>query len=64
MKAWAIKHWRGGLYIDTVRRTRREAIDTFLQNFFRGSASSRRKKWNDDRKYHVHRVVRVNVETD
>lgn len=30
---WAIQHWRGHLYVETVRRTRREAISAFIEQF-------------------------------
>lgn len=62
MKAWAIKHWNGGLYVDTVRRTKREAIEVFKCKFYRGSGEKREKNWKDDSRYKIHRAVKVSVE--
>lgn len=31
--AWAMKHWRQGLYPDTVRGTRRETIQAFRERY-------------------------------
>jgi hypothetical protein len=64
MKAWAIKHWSRGLYPDTIRRTRAEAIECFMGLFLPGTAADRKKKWRDDSRYGVHRAVRVSVEID
>jgi hypothetical protein len=59
MRAWAIKHWDKGLYIDTVSRTRAEAIRKFKLGYV-GAMDS----WKDDSKYGVHRAVRVAVEIE
>lgn len=56
MLAWAIKHWDKGLYIETVRRTRAESIAAFKEQFGIDDAT-----WKDNRKYGVHRTVRVTV---
>lgn len=52
--AWAVKHWNGGIYIDTVRRTRWEAVAAFKKLY---GISNRR--WCKD--YGVHRPVKVAV---
>lgn len=62
MRGWAIKHWTGGIYIDTVRRTRREAVEAFLQNYFRGSSIRRWTQWRDQ--HPANRAVRVSVEPE
>lgn len=54
--AWAVRHWRQGIYIDTVRRTRREAIEAFREQF----------NFSDDElaamlRYGVNKAVRVVV---
>lgn len=56
MRAWAIKHWDKGLYIDTVSRTRAEAVEKFKRGYV-----GARKDWKLDSKYGVHRAVRVQV---
>jgi hypothetical protein len=55
-RAWAIRHWRGGVYIDTVRRTRSEAVAAFKKQF-----RVTGKKWDHDRRWGIHRAVRVAV---
>lgn len=56
--AWAIKHWRRGLYKETVRATRREAIKSFKKQF--GVSD---KEWRRYCGGGVHRAVRVAVAT-
>jgi hypothetical protein len=53
---WAIKHWNGGIYADTVRRTRKEAIEAFVSQFV-----PRGKSWKSESEYGVHRAIRVEV---
>ncbi len=55
-RAWAVRHWNGGLYVETIRRTRAEAIASFKEQFGVGDA-----EWRDDAKYGVHRAVHVLV---
>lgn len=33
VKGWAITHWDKGIYIDTVRATRKESIKAFEENY-------------------------------
>jgi hypothetical protein len=56
VNGWAIRHWRGRIYVDTVCRTRRDSIATF-QKAYRVSD----KTWKDHSKYGVHRAVKVTV---
>lgn len=51
---WAIRHWNYGLYVDTVRRTRNEAIAAFMEIYGVGN-----RRWDHDRRYRVHKPVRV-----
>lgn len=60
MLGWAIKHWKGHLYIETVSRTRKEAIDTFQTQFYLGSSARRRKEWR--KQYPANKAVRVKIE--
>lgn len=56
MIAWAIEHVSKGIYIETVRRTRREATQAFKEQF--GVSD---KEWS----YYVcrsHTAVKVKVE--
>lgn len=32
-EAWAISHWIKGVYLDSIRATRREAIEYFRENY-------------------------------
>jgi len=57
MIAWAIKHWTGEIYIDTVRRTRSEAKSSFFEQF-----GFDEKKWKTDSRFGVHRIIRVDVQ--
>lgn len=57
MRAWAIKHWLQGIYVDTVSRTRHGAIECFMQNYMRGSAASRQKQWRDQ--YPANKAIHV-----
>ncbi len=54
VQGWAIRHWRQGLYAETIRRTRSETIDCFKEQF--GITD---KHWRDDCRSGVHRAVRV-----
>jgi hypothetical protein len=54
---WAVKHWNCGLYVDTIRRTRAESIASFKEQF--GLSD---EEWADDRKYGIHKPVRVITE--
>lgn len=56
---WAIKHWNDGIYIDTVRQTRGEAIAIFKALFYRDSVAE--AAWKKDRASGVHKPVRVYV---
>jgi hypothetical protein len=51
---WAVAHWDKGLYADTVRRTRKEAIDAFVSQFV-----PKNQTWKTESQYGVHRAVRV-----
>jgi len=54
---WAIKHWNAPrFYPQTVRRTRDEAWAAFMEHF----AVSPREA-NYDRRYKIHRAVKVAV---
>jgi hypothetical protein len=53
---WAIKHWNGGFYIDTVRRTRAEAIAAFVERFVPEDSTWRKKSICG-----IHRTVRVTI---
>jgi len=33
IQAWAICHWKGGIYEATIRRTRKEAIQAYIENY-------------------------------
>ena len=57
-EAWAIKHWRKGLYPDTIRRTRAETIQSFKDNF-EGAADEK-----DFGKYAPNKAVKVIVLED
>lgn len=54
--AWAIKHWNGQFYNDTVRAARRDTIECF-----RAAYGCSEKQWRDDVKYGVHRAVKVTL---
>lgn len=54
--AWAIRHCRNGIYIDTVRRTRREALRAFKTAY-----NFSQQRWIDESKVCILRAVRVDV---
>lgn len=56
VSAWAISHWRCGIYSDTIRATRAEAIAAFKQQY-----GMPEKKWRHDRKWGIHNALRVTV---
>lgn len=52
--AWAIRHWSGGIYADTVRKTRSASISYFKETYAVADA-----KWAHDVRFGVHRCIRV-----
>jgi len=54
--AWAVVHWNAGLYAETIRRTRKEAVEAFVSNFV-----PKGKTWKSESQYGVHKAVRVYV---
>lgn len=54
---WAIAHWKQGIYSETVRRTRKEAIDAFMERYARASSS-----WRSESQYGVHQAVKITAE--
>lgn len=56
MLAWAIVHWSGAFYIDTVRARKRDSIEAFKALYGIDDAT-----WKSDRKFKIHRAVRVSV---
>lgn len=56
VRAWAIVHWNGGIYANTVSNTRRDAVATF-----KAAYRVRDKKWRHDVKWNIHRAVKVTV---
>ena len=57
MLIWAVAHWEEGIYADTIRRTRKEAIDAFMKRFVLPNET-----WKSESKFGVHRAVRVEVQ--
>jgi hypothetical protein len=53
-RGWAIKHWSGGLYIETVSERRRDAVETFKHLY--GAET-----WKEPSPRIVHRAVKVVV---
>lgn len=41
---WAIRHWKGSIYVDTVHALRRDAVSYFVENYLGGSI----KEWRED----------------
>jgi len=55
-EAWAIAHWRGGFYPNTVSELRRDAVSIFKEMY--GVSD---KDWRDDVKYGVHNAVKITI---
>lgn len=51
-----MKNWNGGIYIRTIRRTRREAIEAFVK-----TSMFANETWSDASKYGGHQAVKVTV---
>jgi len=57
VKAWAIRHWNDPtFYVETVRRTRREAWEAFEDAF-----AMDRSEVDYDRKHGIHRATVVEI---
>lgn len=56
VECWAVKHWREGIYADTVRRTRRESIAAFMEEY-----DVTLETWDRDVRNLVHRCIKVAV---
>jgi hypothetical protein len=56
MLVWAVAHWEQGIYAETVRRTRKEAIGAFMKRYALPG-----KTWKSECQYRVHRAIRVEV---
>lgn len=53
---WAIVHWTGRIYIETVSRTRREAVAKFVRLY-----CGRGETWKSASAYGVHKAIKVEV---
>lgn len=56
-RGWAVVHWTGRIYLETVARTRKQAIANFLHWFVAG----RGKTWKSESEYGVHKAIKVDV---
>lgn len=55
-RGWAVVHWTGRIYLESVARTRKQAIANFMHWFVR-----RGKTWKSESQYGVHKAIKVDV---
>jgi len=55
-RGWAVVHWTGRIYLNSVARTRRQAIANYLHWF-----AGRGKTWESESEYGVHKAIKVDV---
>lgn len=55
-RGWAIVHWTGRIYLETVSSTRKEAVAVFMKMFV-----PRGKTWKDQSEFGVHKAIKVDV---
>lgn len=53
---WAVVHWTGRIYLESVARTRKQAIANFLHWFV-----GRGKTWKSQSEYGVHKAIKIEV---
>lgn len=57
-RGWAIVHWTGRIYIETVSKTRKDAIAVFMHGYV---PKRKGRTWKAESQYGIHKAIKVDV---